>query len=194
MEESLKEQEFDAGGRSVGGVREGGENYGGCEIYRNYRSYEGSKNCDMQQNGENLTLAVKNVLALKERDPRQISPLVLAYIGDSIYDLVIKTYILDSRGNMPVNKMNRITSSLVKAETQSKMIGLIEPLLTEAEEAIYKRGRNAKSYTSAKNATIGDYRKATGFEALMGYLYLSGQYGRMVELIKEALKKIGEYS
>lgn len=95
---------------------------------------------------------------------------------------------------MPVNKMNRIVSSLVKAETQSKMIGLIEPVLTEAEEGIYKRGRNAKSYTSAKNATIGDYRRATGFEALIGYLYLSGQYMRMVELIREALKEIGEYS
>lgn len=143
---------------------------------------------------ESLTFAVKNVLGLKEGDPKQMSPLVLAYIGDSIYDLVIKTYILDSRGNMPVNKMNRIVSSLVKAETQSKMIGLIEPVLTEAEEGIYKRGRNAKSYTSAKNATIGDYRRATGFEALIGYLYLSGQYMRMVELIREALKEIGEYS
>ncbi len=143
---------------------------------------------------ESLTFAVKNVLGLKESDPKQMSPLVLAYIGDSIYDLVIKTYILDSRGNMPVNKMNRIVSSLVKAETQSKMIGLIEPVLTEAEEGIYKRGRNAKSYTSAKNATIGDYRRATGFEALIGYLYLSGQYMRMVELIREALKEIGEYS
>lgn len=148
----------------------------------------------MYELGENLTLAVKNVLGLKGSDPKQLSPLVLAYIGDSIYDLVIKTYILDSRGNMPVNKMNRITSSLVKAETQSKMIGLIEPVLNEAEDAIYKRGRNAKSYTSAKNATIGDYRRATGFEALMGYLYLSGQYERMAELIREALKEIGEYS
>lgn len=146
------------------------------------------------QADENLTLAVKHVLGLKGSDPKQMSPLVLAYIGDSIYDLVIKTYILDSRGNMPVNKMNRIVSSLVKAETQSKMIGLIEPVLTEAEDGIYKRGRNAKSYTSAKNATIGDYRRATGFEALIGYLYLSGQYERMVELIKEALKEIGEYS
>lgn len=143
---------------------------------------------------ESLTFAVKDVLGLKESDPKQMSPLVLAYIGDSIYDLVIKTYILDSRGNMPVNKMNRIVSSLVKAETQSKMIGLIEPVLTEAEEGIYKRGRNAKSYTSAKNATIGDYRRATGFEALIGYLYLSGQYMRMTELIREALKEIGEYS
>lgn len=197
MEESLKVQEFGAGGNEAGDVCEGGENYGSCGIYENLgdnKDSEGNVSYDMQQNRENLTLAVKNVLGIKEISPKQLSPLVLAYIGDSIYDLVIKTYVLDSRGNMPVNKMNKITSSLVKAETQSKMIGLIEPLLTEFEDAVYKRGRNAKSYTSAKNATIGDYRRATGFEALMGYLYLSGQYERMAELIKEALKKIGEYS
>lgn len=141
---------------------------------------------------ESLTVAIKDVLGLKGTDPKQLSPLVLAYIGDSVYDMVIKTYILDTYGNMPVNKMNRITSSLVKAETQSKMIGLIESKLSDNEEAVYKRGRNAKSYTSAKNASIGDYRRATGFEALMGYLYLSGNYDRMAELIKSALVEIGE--
>ena len=141
---------------------------------------------------ESLNLAIKNVFDINVSDPKQLSPLVLAYIGDSVYDMVIKTYILDTYGNMPVNKMNKKTSSLVKAETQSKMIGLIEPMLNSGEESVYKRGRNAKSYTSAKNATIGDYRRATGFEALMGYLYLSGNYGRMAELIKEALKAIGE--
>lgn len=176
IEEGLEKQELGAGGKSADVV---------CG---------NSVNRDIQSNEENLTLAIKNVLDLKESNPKQLSPLVLAYIGDSIYDLVIKTYILDSRGNMPVNKMNRIASSLVKAETQSKMIGLIEPLLTESEDAVYKRGRNAKSYTSAKNATIGDYRRATGFEALMGYLYLSGQYERMAELIREALKQIGALS
>lgn len=141
---------------------------------------------------ESLTACMDKVLGLKGTDAKQLSPLVLAYIGDSIYDLIIKTYILDSRGNMPVNKMNRAASLLVKAETQSKMIGLIEEQLSEKEEAVYKRGRNAKSYTSAKNATIGDYRRATGFEALMGYLYLQGEYERLVELVKAALKEIGE--
>ena len=72
------------------------------------------------------------------------------------------------------------------------MIGIIEPLLDNYEEAVYKRGRNAKSYTSAKNASISDYRRATGFEALMGYLYLSNRYERMMELIKAALVGIGE--
>ena len=117
---------------------------------------------------------------------RILSTLVLAYIGDSIFDLVVKTKIVTA-GNTQVNKMNRAASSIVKAESQSKMIGYLEDKLTEEEGSVYKRGRNAKSYTSAKNASISDYRRATGFEALMGYLYLSGQYERMCELIKDAL-------
>ena len=119
---------------------------------------------------DNLTSDIWDVLGLKSVSPRQLSPLVLAYIGDT-----------------QVNKMNRAASSIVKAESQSKMIGYLEDKLTEEEGSVYKRGRNAKSYTSAKNASISDYRRATGFEALMGYLYLSGQYERMCELIKDAL-------
>lgn len=139
-----------------------------------------------------LMEAVIKGMNLQETDPKQLSPLVLAYIGDCVYDLVIKTYLLDKKGNMPVNKLNRMASSLVKAETQSKLIGYIEESLTADEEAVYKRGRNAKSYTSAKNASIGDYRRATGFEALMGYLYLGRRYDRMVELVKMALDAFGK--
>ena len=138
---------------------------------------------------QNLTESIKNVLGLKEISPAQLSPLVLAYIGDSIFDLAIKTYLLDTKGNMQVNKLNRFASNIVKAQSQSEMIGIIEPLLSPAEEAVYKRGRNAKSYTSAKNASISDYRRATGFEALMGYLYLEGEYERMIQLIKAGLDK-----
>ena len=138
---------------------------------------------------QNLTESIKNVLGLKEISPAQLSPLVLAYIWDSIFDLVIKTYLLDTKGNMQVNKLNRFASNIVKAQSQSEMIGIIEPLLSPAEEAVYKRGRNAKSYTSAKNASISDYRRATGFEALMGYLYLEGEYERMIQLIKAGLDK-----
>lgn len=140
---------------------------------------------------ENLTECLWKNMRLGEIDPKQLSPLVLAYIGDSIYDLVIRTYLLN-QGNMPVNKINRHACMLVKAETQSKLIGFLEPQLTELEEAVYKRGRNAKSYTSAKNATIGDYRRATGFEALMGYLYLSGRYDRLTSLVYTGLQEIGE--
>ena len=138
---------------------------------------------------QNLTESIKNVLGLKEISPAQLSPLVLAYIGDSIFDLVIKTYLLDTKGNMQVNKLNRFASNIVKAQSQSEMIRIIEPLLSQAEEAVYKRGRNAKSYTSAKNASISEYRRATGVEALMGYLYLEGEYERMIQLIKAGLDK-----
>jgi ribonuclease-3 family protein len=140
---------------------------------------------------ENLTESIKKSLDLKNVEPRQLSPLVLAYIGDSIYDLVIRTYVVN-QGNMQVNKMNRHACMLVKAQTQSELIGIIESELTEEEDAVYKRGRNAKSYTSAKNASIGDYRRATGFEALMGYLYLSGEFNRMMELVVKGLQGIGE--
>ncbi len=139
-----------------------------------------------------LTDAIIEGLDLKKANPKQLSPLVLAYIGDCVYDLIIKTYLLDRKGNMPVNKLNKMASGLVKAQTQSELIGIIEDKLTDVEEAVYKRGRNAKSYTSAKNATIGDYRRATGFEALIGYLYLNDEYSRMVELVKIALQGFGE--
>ena len=76
---------------------------------------------------QNLTESIKNVLGLKEISPAQLSPLVLAYIGDSIFDLVIKTYLLDTKGNMQVNKLNRFASNIVKAQSQSEMIGIIEP-------------------------------------------------------------------
>lgn len=140
---------------------------------------------------ENLTQSIWNHMELGEIDPKQMSPLVLAYIGDGIYDLVIRTYLLN-KGNMPVNRINKHACALVKAQTQSELIGVIEPLLDQYEEAVYKRGRNAKSYTSAKNASISEYRRATGFEALMGYLYLSGRYDRMTDLISRGLKEIGE--
>lgn len=144
----------------------------------------------MEQSLDNdLVKCIYEGLDMKHTEPSQLSPLVLAYIGDSIYDLVIKTWVIE-QGNMQVNKLNKKTSSIVKAESQSAMIGVIEPMLSENEEAVYKRGRNAKSYTSAKNASIGDYRRATGFEALMGYLYLSGQYERMMELVKAGLESL----
>lgn len=124
---------------------------------------------------------------LENRDVKTYSPLTLAYIGDGIYDLIIRT-ILVSQGNCPPQKLHHRASALVKAEKQSQMIGVIEELLTEEEHAVYKRGRNAKSYTMAKNATVSDYRRSTGFEALMGYLYLTDQNERMIDLIRLGLE------
>ena len=124
-------------------------------------------------------------------DIRSYSPLALAYIGDGIYDLVIRSMIV-GKGNTHASQLHRQTSQLVKAHAQSEMIEVLLPELTEEERAVYKRGRNAKSPTMAKNATMADYRRATGFEALMGYLYLENQMERMMELIKTALAGIGK--
>ena len=126
---------------------------------------------------------IKELFQLEDTDIRTSSPLTLAYIGDAIYELVIRT-ILVEKGNTQVNKLNQRANRLVKASAQSEMIEKLKPHLTEEEMAVFKRGRNAKSYTMAKNATMSDYRRATGFEALMGYLYLTEQWERMLELIK----------
>ena len=123
---------------------------------------------------------------LPELTLRQYSPLTQAYIGDAIYDLIIRTMIV-RQGNTQVNKLHRHASSLVKAGAQSKMMELLEPDLTEEELAVYKRGRNAHSPTMAKHATMADYRRATGFEALMGYLYLKEDYSRIVELVRKGI-------
>lgn len=126
---------------------------------------------------------LKELFQLEDRDLRTYSPLTLAYIGDGIYELVIRT-VLVKKGNCPVNHLHKKASSLVKAAAQSAMMELIEPELTEEEHSVYRRGRNAHSPTMAKHATMSDYRRATGFEALMGYLYLKEDYGRMLELIR----------
>lgn len=120
--------------------------------------------------------------------PEQYSALGLAYIGDGVFDLIIRTIVLDM-GNGKVKNFHRITSSIVKAESQAKITKAILDELTEEENAIYKHGRNAKSSTSAKNASIVDYRIATGFEALIGYLYLNNRLERALKLIKMGLER-----
>lgn len=132
---------------------------------------------------------LKEKFELTDPDIRTYSPLALAYIGDGIYELYIRT-ILIKQGNCQASKLHQKASRLVKAQTQSEMINLLKPYLTEEELSVYRRGRNAKSYTTAKNATTGDYRRATGFEALMGYLYLTDQYHRMIDLIRIGLEEL----
>lgn len=131
---------------------------------------------------------LREQFSFEDVDLRTYSPLTLAYIGDAIYDLVIRTLVV-KHGNCQPNKLHKRTATLVKASAQAGLIEKIMPLLTEEEEQIYKRGRNAKSYTMAKNATMLDYRKATGLEALMGYLYLKEDTKRMIDLIKMGLDK-----
>ena len=111
----------------------------------------------------------------------EYSPLVLAYIGDAVYEMLVRQYIV-SCGNAPVNVLNRNARRIVNAGAQSAAYEKIKDILTEEETAVYKRGRNAKSHTAAKNQSVTDYRRATGIEALFGYLYLEKRNDRMSEL------------
>ncbi len=133
---------------------------------------------------------IKLCFDCKEQDVRAYSPLTLAYIGDAIYDLIIRSVVVE-RANRSANDLHKRTTRYVKAEAQAKMIIALQEELTDDEEAVYKRGRNAKSYTAAKNASLGDYRKATGFEALMGFLYLTDQTERMLYLVKRGIELAG---
>ena len=133
----------------------------------------------------------ENDLSVEKQDICSYSPLTLAYIGDGIYELVVRSMIVTD-ANAPVNKLHKRSSELVKAETQAKMALHFRDndLLSEEELRVLKRGRNAQSYTKAKNASVSDYRWATGFEALIGYLYLSDKNDRMLEIIAMGLKII----
>lgn len=142
---------------------------------------------------ENLINDLLKTIEIKEnveiKDINTYSPLTLAYIGDAIYEIIIRTMVV-SKGDRQVGKLHKESSELVKASTQAEISKSLKDILTEEEERVFKRGRNAKSFTTAKNASMSDYRTATGFEALMGYLYLSHQSDRMLELINTGLKNI----
>lgn len=129
-----------------------------------------------------------DVFGLEEQDLRTYSPLTLAYLGDAVFELIVRTVLVERKNTQP-EKLHKAATKIVKAETQAQMIELLKKDLTEEELAIYKRGRNAKAVTRAKNATMSEYRRATGFEALMGYLYLKGDTERMIELIHEGAKR-----
>ncbi|TCK98828.1 ribonuclease-3 family protein [Natranaerovirga hydrolytica] len=132
---------------------------------------------------------MKEQLDLKDYDIKTYSPLVLAYIGDVVFELIIRTKIV-SKGNAPVNKLHNESSSIVKASTQAQMMKQIQDIITEEEEKVYKRGRNAKSGSSPKNSSIVDYRVATGFEALIGHLYLAKEYKRIIDIIQYGLENL----
>jgi len=136
---------------------------------------------------EQMLHYIKQQFELKELEVNGYSPLTLAYIGDSIYDLVIKTIVV-SKANCPASKLHKQTSELVKAEAQANMADFLQEYMTEQEQSIYRRGRNAKSHTMAKNASISDYRKATGLEAVFGFLYLQNDIARMIDLVKIGLQ------
>lgn len=143
----------------------------------------------MEKSLNELNEQFRALFELKKPDARAYSPLTLAYLGDAVYEIIIRSIIV-SQSNAPVQKLHKRSSDLVKASAQAGIIKKIEDMLSEDELAVYKRGRNAKSYTVAKNASMTDYRMATGFEALMGYLFLQGQMERILELVHAGIKEL----
>lgn len=112
---------------------------------------------------------------------KQMNSVVLAFVGDAVYTLLVRER-LALQGGTDTGELNRRASELVSAHGQSGSLERILPLLSEEEADIFRRGRNAKKPTKSKHATVGEYVRSTGFEALVGYLYLTGQYGRIEEL------------
>lgn len=117
------------------------------------------------------------------RDVKALNPLVLAFVGDAIYEVFVRTYLVDKNRDMSVHKLHVEAIAYVKAHAQSEFIKLLEDKLTEEELLIFKRGRNSKSGTVPKNADVQEYRAATGFESLLGYLYLTEQQERLNEIL-----------
>lgn len=143
------------------------------------------------EKGITLRGSISGLFACEEADIKAYSPLTLAYIGDSIYDLIIRTVVVE-RGNRPANSLHKASTGYVNAAAQAAMAEALTEIMTDEEMAVYKRGRNAKSNTSAKNASINDYRKATGLEALFGYLYLKDDTQRLLDLVKSGLERTGK--
>lgn len=121
-------------------------------------------------------------------DIRTYSPLTLAYIGDAVFEIIIRTLIVE-KGQRAANTLHRHTTKIVCAQTQAKMIEAVYESLTEEEQEVYRRGKNTKTNYSAKNASLSDYHKATGFEALCGYLFLKDNMERITQIIGQSLEE-----
>lgn len=137
---------------------------------------------------ENLNALIRKRFEIPSKDLSTFSPLTLAFLGDGVYEIIIRTLIVD-QGNTSPSRLHKQSAHIVKAQSQAQVIDLLEEDLTEEEKDIVRRGRNAKSNTHAKNASVMDYRKATAFEALLGYLYLKGEDERILFLVETGLKK-----
>ncbi len=140
--------------------------------------------------GTGIAAYIRERFSLPEVDIRTYSPPTLAYIGDGVFELVIRTIIVE-KGNAPASALSQRASQVARAGTQAKMLDAILPLLTEEEEDAFRRGRNAHTGSMAKNATMGEYRRATGLEAMIGWLYLRGDFERIVELVREGVERLG---
>ena len=145
----------------------------------------------MEKSIISLEDSLDSVFGLSSKDWKLYSPLTLAYLGDAVYEMVIRT-ICVKRTNMQTQKLHRKVTGYVSAKAQAKMMDALIGELTEEEESIYRRGRNSKPYTKAKNASMEEYLKATGFEALVGYLYLQKKYERMNALIAHGIEALQE--
>jgi ribonuclease III family protein len=139
---------------------------------------------------EEFLKSVNSEFEIKQGDLNLYSPLVFAYIGDAVYEVFIRTLIV-SEGNAPVHKLHKRSIAYVKAKAQSDTIHKLMDVLTPEEQDIVRRGRNAKSGTIPKNADVTEYKYATGYETLLGYLYLKKDYSRLVELMKMSVDKKG---
>ena len=134
---------------------------------------------------------VRETLALEPIDrPELLKPLDLAYMGDNVYEM-LNRMIARSQGSRPVQKLHRECTGRASAVTQAKIADFLFDSLTEEEQKVYLRGRNAEVYTKAKNATIQEYHKATGLEAVIGYLFLKGEYERLCTLLQNGFTEIG---
>ena len=147
-----------------------------------------------KKDGSNLCGAAEALIGKHYKDNgvqdiRQVPALVLAYLGDSVYELILRTRLVEE-GMSHVNDLNKKASVYAKAPTQAKLFRLLEDILTEEEKAVFKRGRNAKSGNVAKSGTVTEYRTATGFEAMLGMLYLEGKTDRIVELVNYGIEKL----
>lgn len=127
---------------------------------------------------------------LSEKKAKLLAPLVLAYIGDSVYELYVRDRIITENPDMPAYKLHKTAIKYVKAHGQSTAVESLKDELFEEELSIYKRGRNAKSPTVPKNADVTEYRRATGFEALIGYLYRTGKQDRLYYLMEKAFNAV----
>ncbi len=123
---------------------------------------------------------------LSKEDIAMLSPLQLAYIGDAVYELLVRTYLL--KENIPVKKLHNTTINYVKAKAQAQAIHALDEKLSDEEKRLVKKGRNAKSKSMPKNADMLDYKYATGLETLFGYLYLNRDDMRIKELFEEVIK------
>ena len=140
---------------------------------------------------DNFFLKEIEDIAGKDAKAKELSPLVLAYVGDSVFELIVRTYVV-YEGTRHVKELNIISDKMVNAKAQSDLYNAVKDMLTDEEAAVYRRGRNAKISSSAKNATLADYKRATGLEALFGYLYLSDNVSRAMELFKAGMENLKE--